>query len=101
MKHNITIEINTDQLQTLTDSALATAWTVAQANPAGIDDPTAGDLAEHIGREIIRRWLKSVPPELWHHQGNHHFWNILQKHGSWLPVNGDENNRQWTPTKTV
>ena len=33
----------------------------------------AGELVERIGREIIRRWLRGVPPELWHHQGRELF----------------------------
>jgi hypothetical protein len=101
MKTNITIEIDTQRLADFTDQHLATLWHVAQANPAPISDPTAGEVAEAIGREIITRWLRTVHPELWHHQGHHHFWDILQKHGSWLPVNGDENNRAWTPNPTV
>lgn len=98
MKTKITIEIDTDRLSTYNDRALANFWTVAQANPAPLEDRDAGELAELVGREIIRRWLKTVDPELWSHQGNHYFWNILQKHGSWLPVNGDQENRQWTPS---
>lgn len=97
MKHQITLEIDTERLSSLTDQALANAWMAAQANPAPMEDRDACELAEHVGREIIKRWLKTVPPELWHRQGNHHFWHILQQHGKWLPVNGDENNRQWTP----
>ena len=27
------------------------------------------------------------------------YWNLLQEHGKWLPVNGDDNNRQWVPTQ--
>lgn len=101
MKHKITIELDTERLSTLTDQALANAWHIAQANPAPMEDRDACELAEHIGREIISRWLTKTPPELWSRQGTHHFWHILQKHGSWLPVNGDDNNRQWTPNKTV
>jgi hypothetical protein len=101
MKTNITIEIDTHRLADFNDQHLATLWHVAQANPAPISDRAAGEIAEAIGREIIARWLRTVPPELWHHQGRHHFWDILQKHGKWLPVNGDENNRAWTPTPTA
>jgi hypothetical protein len=31
----------------------------------------ACELAEKTGREIIRRWLRGVSPELWNHQGRH------------------------------
>lgn len=84
MKHSITIEIDTDSLRNLTDSALAQCWHVAQANPADdADDPEAGRLVEDIGREIIRRWLGSTGPELWEHQGSTYYWAQLAKHGSW------------------
>ena len=79
----ITIEIDADNLTSCTDEYLATFWHVAQANPAGSMDKDAGALAERIGREIIRRWLREVSPELWHHQGRHYYWNELQKIGKW------------------
>lgn len=68
-----------------------------ERNPAELGDYEAGKAAARIGAEIVRRWLKTVEPELYRHQGDHHYWNILQKNGSWMPVNGDENNRQWVP----
>lgn len=97
MNTKITFEIDPNQISTYNDQHLADLWHIAQANPAPMENQDAGDLVEHIGREIISRWLKSTPPNLWNHQGRHYYWNILQKHGKWLPVNGDENNRQWTP----
>ena len=33
--------------------------------------PWSATWVEHVGREIIRRWLKGIEPELWHHQGRH------------------------------
>jgi hypothetical protein len=69
MKHEITIEIDESMLASYTDEYLAVCWHVAQQNPAPHGDYFAGELTERIGREIIRRWLKGVPPELWHHQG--------------------------------
>lgn len=78
MKLSITIDIDTDQIETISDSALATYWHVAQANPV---DPFAGREAgrgtETIGREIIRRFVSRQPPELWHHQGGHYDWHQL------------------------
>lgn len=79
------------------DDYLAFLWNVAQHNPASIEDEMAGRVAELIGREIIRRWLKGVSPEVWHHQGRHYYWSILAQHGRWLSINGDENNRKWVP----
>lgn len=35
-------------------------------------EPGRVELVERIGWEIIRRWLKGVPPELYHHQGSHY-----------------------------
>ena len=66
----VTIEVDTAALAGYTDRHLAMLWHVAQANPAnGFADAGPGDLAEQVGREIIRRWLASTRPELWHHQG--------------------------------
>jgi hypothetical protein len=67
--HAITIRIDDARLAGYTDEFLAACWHVAQHNPAAYGDHAAGELAERIGREIIRRWLRDVPPELWHHQG--------------------------------
>jgi hypothetical protein len=75
--HAITITIDTDRLRDFTDQYLATLWHVAQANPADISDVAAGRVAEAIGREIIRRFLASTPPELYSHQGHHADWHKL------------------------
>ena len=77
MKTAITIEIDTGALGGLTDPYLACLWHAAQANPAPIEDRAAGDVAEYIGREIIRRFLANTPPELWAHQGRHADWHEL------------------------
>jgi hypothetical protein len=83
-RHIVSIEIDEAFLSGYSDSFLATLWHVAQANPASIDDPDAGELAERIGREIIRRWLREVPPELWHHQGLHYYGDQLRQLGTWV-----------------
>jgi hypothetical protein len=79
----ITIEIDISRLAHYSDSHLAALWHLAQVNPAPIEDQDAGELAERIGREIIRRWLQASPPELWRHQGHHHYWHELTKLGNW------------------
>ena len=79
----ITIEIDPAKLHSYTDTFLATAWHVAQASPADSMDHDAGELTERIGREIIRRWLATVPPELWNHQGRHYYWDQLRQLGRW------------------
>lgn len=71
MKTSITLTIDTSSLTTLDDKYLAAMWHAAQLNPAPIEDADAGDLAESIGREIIRRFLASTSPLLWDHQGRH------------------------------
>jgi hypothetical protein len=79
-KHEITIVIDEADLPRVTDQTLAVWWQVAQANPAdGFATSEPGNLAETIGREIIRRWLTGVQPELWHHQGRHYYWHELTK----------------------
>ncbi len=66
--HAITIEIDDAKLASYADGFLAVCWHASQHNPAEYGDYMVGELVEHIGREIIRRWLRNVPPELWHHQ---------------------------------
>ena len=72
-KAAITIEFDLGNLDNYTDAFLAQLWHVGQANPAPITDAAAGDIAERVGREIIRRWLASTPADLWNHQGRHHY----------------------------
>jgi hypothetical protein len=83
-EHAITFKIDTDRLPDFTDEHLAALWHIAQANPADIRDKGAGELAERIGREIIRRFLATTPPALWHHQGRHADWSARH-----LPADGD------------
>ena len=73
MQHEVTFKIDTDQLPHFTDEHVSSLWHVAQANPAPFGDQKAGELAEHIGREIIRRWLRWAGAPLWNHQGRHHY----------------------------
>jgi hypothetical protein len=84
MKTAITFEIDTAKLGSVTDAYLVQLWHIAQANPAPITDPAAGELAEHIGREIIRRFVQQTGPELWNHQGRHHYLLTLSEHGRWV-----------------
>ena len=67
----ITFEVDSDNLAQLEDTYLAQLWHIGQANPAPFGDPAACNLAERLGREIIRRWLAQTGPELWTHQGRH------------------------------
>ena len=79
----IVIEVDDGRLSGYEDAYLATLWHVAQANPAPFGDRVAGELVERIGREIIRRRLGTTRPELWHHQGLHHYWDQLRTLGNW------------------
>jgi hypothetical protein len=83
--HAITIEIDDNKLASYTDEFLAVCWHVAQHNPAEFGDAMAGELVERIGREIIRRWLAGVQPELWHHQGRHHAQKWLREFAKYEP----------------
>lgn len=85
METTISISFDKDALQNYTDGHLAALWHVAQANPAPIEDHDAGEIAESIGREIIRRFLARTSPELWRHQGRHYYWNELRNVGRWEP----------------
>jgi len=85
MKHQITIDIENDALASYSSEYLAMCWHVAQHNPAPFGDHLAGELTEQIGREIIRRWLRDVRPELWHHQARDSYWNELKRFAKYEP----------------
>jgi hypothetical protein len=87
-RHAVTIEIDEADLPRVTDERLALFWHVAQASPAPFGDAMAGELVEHIAREIVRRWLKGTEPELWHHQGRHHPHRWLTEFATWQPGEG-------------
>lgn len=67
----ITFEVDSDRLSGYTDEYLAQLWHLGQANPAPFGDAAACNFAELVGREIVRRWLGSMAPELWTHQASH------------------------------
>ena len=71
MKTIVTFEIDTDNLSGYIDSYLATLWHIAQANPAPFGDNDACQLAEHIGRECIKRFVERAGVDLWSVQGRH------------------------------
>jgi hypothetical protein len=71
MKTNITFEIDSDRLEGKTDEYIVSLWYITQANPASIEDEAAGAIAEHVGREIISRFIRLIGVPLWNHQGRH------------------------------
>lgn len=73
MQCEVTFKIDTDKLPHYTDEHISSLWHVAQANPAPFGDRDAGALAELIGREIIRRWMRWAGAPLWNHQGRDHY----------------------------
>ena len=91
----ITIEFNSNALSGYDDSYLALLWHVGQHNPAPLEDKAAGELVERIGREIVRRWLRTVEPELWHHQGRHHYWATLTAIAKYEPGGGPAGSPDW------
>lgn len=96
-KHVISIEIDVSMLRSYTDTHLAMLWHVAQLNPAAFGDKRAGQLVERIGREIIRRWLGDVDPELWKHKGSSYYWNWLRKFAKYEPGEADFDDGIWVP----
>lgn len=58
----ITYAVNIDSPSNLTDEALVMLWRVCEDNPAPLDVPRAPTFAEHIGLEIIQRWLLTAGP---------------------------------------
>ena len=85
MNTHVAIEIDNSKLASYPDTYLAVCWQAAQHNPAPHGDYLAGQLTERIGREIIRRWLKRIEPELWHHQGRHHRQKELNRFATYEP----------------
>jgi len=83
MKTTITIEVDIDGLANIDDALLAAYWTAAQASPAPYTDRHAGELADSLGHEIIRRWLASAPALMYEHRLEMHYWSVLQQHGTW------------------
>ena len=67
----ITFEVDPRNLEGYTDEYVAQLWHISQANPAPFGDRTACEFAEHVGREIIRRFVTAQRPALWVHQGRH------------------------------
>ena len=94
-RHQITIEVDDNRLDRYQDAQLAMLWHLAQANPAPHGDRAAGELVERIGREIIRRWLQSIPPELWRHQGRDHYWQQLCQLATFQPGPGEPGSPGW------
>ena len=94
-KTEITIKIDDAELGGYSDEFLAACWHAAQWNPAPHGDHAAGELAERIGREIIRRWLRGVPPELWHHQGRDYYRAELIRVARYEPGDGPACSPEW------
>ncbi|MCX9156496.1 hypothetical protein OPU71_10220 [Niveibacterium sp. 24ML] len=95
MKTIITFTVETDNLSNLTDEYISQLWHVSQANPAPIDSAEAGEFAETVGREIIRRWLSAQPPALWNHQGRHYNSTVLSRIArrvgdDWVPLRSSD-----------
>lgn len=66
--YSITIVVP-ENLTSYTDTYLVSLWHLSQINPAKFGDPEACRFAELVGREIIRRFIAIIAPELWNHQG--------------------------------
>ncbi len=99
-KTSITIEFDPGQLPAYTDKYLAMLWHLAQANPAdGFRNSQPGDLAMRIGWEIISRWLRTVPPEMYHHQQSHYAQYQLGRFAIYRPGGPawDHEAKDWNP----
>lgn len=83
MKTAITFDIDTTRLQSYSDEYIAALWHIAQVNPAPHGDHDAGVLVEHIGREIVLRWLRGVPVPVWNLQGRDHYHQQLIRFARW------------------
>lgn len=79
--YTITISPPKD-LTGITDTYLVSLWHLSQINPAPFGDPEACRFAEKVAREIIRRFIENVGPELWAVQGAHIGSPVAQKGGA-------------------
>lgn len=86
MKTAITFNIDTTRLQSCSDEYIAALWHIAQVNPAPHGDHDAGVLVEHIGREIVLRWLRGVPVPVWNLQGRDYYHQQLMRFAHWNGV---------------
>lgn len=90
MKTTVTFKIDTSLLPTYNDEYIAALWHIAQLNPAPHADHDAGVLTEHIGREIVMRWLRCVPVPVWNVQGRDYYHHQLIRFARWNGV-------EWVP----
>jgi hypothetical protein len=82
--HEVAWRIDDNEVEHWDNEHHALIWHVAQANPAdGFRDSGPGELVERIDREIIRRWLRDTPVQLYHHQGRHYYWKTCCNLGNW------------------
>lgn len=88
MTSRVEIEFDIHQLSSYSDSYLSFLWHLAQHNPAPHGDYHAGEAASKIGFEIIRRWLRKVEPEMYHHQQRDNYWSALTKLAKYEPPEG-------------
>jgi len=51
--------------------------------------------AEKVGWETIRRWLKDVQPEMYHHQQHHNYWHQLSQLAACRQSDGDFHDGHW------
>lgn len=68
--YSVTVRVP-ENLTGFTDVYLVSLWHLSQINPAPFGDEDACRFAEKVGREIIRRFIAEVGPELWAHQVAH------------------------------
>lgn len=93
-KITVTLEIDGAMLRSYTDQHLATLWHVAMANPAAHDDQAAGEVTERLAREIVRRWLGQVEPDLWSHQARTYYRTQLARFARYEP-GGAPGSAEW------
>ena len=85
MKATVTIAIDTDSLQSLSDQYLAATWYVVQMNPAPLGDQAASRLAAAMTKEICRRFLERTPPLMNAHSPGDAEWHALMVEKGRLP----------------
>jgi hypothetical protein len=95
--HAVTVEIDTSKLGTYSDEWLAGLWSVAQLNPAPIEDYYAGEIVEKLTAEIVRRFLAKTGAPLYNHQVRHSYWWALREVATYEPGEEDFHAGRWVP----
>lgn len=92
----ITITFDPDKLSGYEDRYLLMLLHLTQHNPAdGFTSKKPGEVAQKVKDEIVRRWIRTVVPELYRHQDRHYYWRNLTRFAQYEPGSKDGFSPEW------